>query len=409
MTDVDQYRRLLLASGAGVFLPKADADLETLNMLCEHEDCPPELAFVIRHGTFNDGDRVLLVLPPDLQIIRQLIAALKAIPRRSSRILEVLGQAAGQKDDFPRPKKFFRRILPVFTPAMIENLKTEGRFIESTGGWWLKKIKAKPSDFWDTRFYGQPCLRVKRIKPDLVPSSGNVTGREKLGAIFDVLNEAAFSGALPKPKIKWGKKAGGHASEAWAHTDLVKHEIVFSRNLFGPFLPLGFLWSVMYHEMLHVACPPTYPMDGGHHSDFNEKEAMFPDHGKWMRVDREMSREIEMHKNGIVPISSASPPEVRRLNGLRFRLDGVSYTIRFWWKKARKPTVVADSASGQQVGVPVKKAKLWVKADSRRVAANADDRESDVKRILFRSLLTGELLAPVTTQQNPAPEIGVVT
>jgi hypothetical protein len=67
--------------------------------------------------------------------------------------------------------------------------------------------------------------------------------------LFNKLNLAYFSGALPRPTLTWSRT---RTRRILGHYDAAHATLVISRTLDDPRVPPYFIEYVLYHEMLHI-------------------------------------------------------------------------------------------------------------------------------------------------------------
>ncbi len=75
-----------------------------------------------------------------------------------------------------------------------------------------------------------------------------------LEEIFAELNARYFAGGLNRPQLSWSLR---RTRRVLGHHDHVHSTIIISRTLDSPRIPRLVVEYVLYHEMLHVAHPPT--------------------------------------------------------------------------------------------------------------------------------------------------------
>lgn len=102
-----------------------------------------------------------------------------------------------------------------------------------------------------------------------------------LEASFVRINHVFFGGALARPRLRWSARA---TWRKFGHYDFVRDELVLSRSLDDPSVPLEIVDFVMYHELLHkvhgitrqgtrrIAHTPAFRRDERRYPDFEAAE-----------------------------------------------------------------------------------------------------------------------------------------
>lgn len=105
-----------------------------------------------------------------------------------------------------------------------------------------------------------------------------------LKVLFDALNERYFEGRL-ESFLRWGQ----HASKTSYHTIIsdekgIPHHLITIAGLYNhPSIPQYAIDGVLYHEMLHIACPPRNGKvrRNVHHREFRLREKEYEHYSKW--------------------------------------------------------------------------------------------------------------------------------
>lgn len=96
-----------------------------------------------------------------------------------------------------------------------------------------------------------------------------------LEAIYHRLNQSYFGGRLPLPTLGWSLR---HSRTRLGHYDPSHHSITLSRLLDRPGVPVLVVEYVLFHEMLHIACPAEH--EGArrciHTAEFRRAERAYP-------------------------------------------------------------------------------------------------------------------------------------
>lgn len=101
---------------------------------------------------------------------------------------------------------------------------------------------------------------------------------------FDGLNQHYFDGKLVS-FLRWGQ----HGSKTSYHTVISDeqgnpHHLITIAGFYNhPSIPQYALDGVLYHEMLHIACPPQRGKlrRNVHHKEFRLREKQYEHYGKW--------------------------------------------------------------------------------------------------------------------------------
>jgi hypothetical protein len=198
----------------------------------------------------------------------------------------------------------------------------------------------------DPKYYGQKCLPITKG----VPHSKAVTGSQDLDEIFDRHNKLFFKGRVKTGRIRWAKRAGTRRRKAWAHNSPKDHEIVVSTDLLRPFIPKGFLEHVVYHEMLHSACPPRAMGADGHHAEFLRAELIFPKGKHYVEINKKLSKDLYEEEHPVYPLEEVGSRYGLSAKHRKFTFDGVKYEIVGIQPSVRTYKVIAKEVrTGKEV------------------------------------------------------------
>ncbi len=125
--------------------------------------------------------------------------------------------------------------------------------------------------------------------------------RHSFGANFDLklqfslLNEEYYNSELTS-FLRWGQ----HGSKTSYHTmiadeNLTEHHLITIAGLYNhPSVPQYALDGVLYHEMLHIACPPKEGLQrrNVHHNEFRVREQEYKQYDKWQAWLRKDAQKI---------------------------------------------------------------------------------------------------------------------
>lgn len=119
----------------------------------------------------------------------------------------------------------------------------------------------------------------KQTLPPRLPKHRSMGQSYDLDSLYDRLNRIYFDGQL-EISIRWSHRSPSKAKSSveLGHYNADKKEIVISRRLDSPRVPIYFIEHVIFHEMLHH----VFPRDNHrmHTEKFRRFERLHPDYEK---------------------------------------------------------------------------------------------------------------------------------
>jgi len=127
---------------------------------------------------------------------------------------------------------------------------------------------------------------------------GSKPGLEHVGRFFDLLeifrrlNTLYFRDALPPYRVIWGRRRRHRPRNYFIFASIQEEKRLIRVHplLDAPFVPLWFMESVLYHEMLHAVVPDGRDAGGRrivHTEEFCRREREFPYYRRAARWERE--------------------------------------------------------------------------------------------------------------------------
>ncbi len=115
-----------------------------------------------------------------------------------------------------------------------------------------------------------------------------------LAEIFDAVNKAFFEGGLSS-FVRWGRHPLRSFQSTRTDTIGAAYNLITIASMYNrPDVPRYAIEAIMYHEMLHIACPPT--IAGGrnviHGQEFKRRERLFPRREEWLAWEKRICKHI---------------------------------------------------------------------------------------------------------------------
>jgi hypothetical protein len=115
-----------------------------------------------------------------------------------------------------------------------------------------------------------------------------------LSEVFDAVNKAFFEGGLSS-YVRWGRHPLRSFQSTRSDANGATYNLITIASMYNrPDTPRYAIEAIMYHEMLHIACPPR--IAGGrnviHGPEFKRSERLFPRREEWIAWEKRCSRHI---------------------------------------------------------------------------------------------------------------------
>lgn len=127
---------------------------------------------------------------------------------------------------------------------------------------------------------------MRKASPPLFPFQRHLDLKHRgrffdLLDIFSCLNERYFNNALPHYRVEWGRRRRHRPKNYFIFASVQEERRLIRVHplLDAPFVPLWFMESVLFHEMLHTVVPDEVDAHGRrivHTQEFYRREQEHP-------------------------------------------------------------------------------------------------------------------------------------
>ncbi len=136
---------------------------------------------------------------------------------------------------------------------------------------------------------------VLRNRSSVDPSSHRSAGLYyDLAEVFDSVNKAYFGGAIAS-YVRWGMHFLRSFQSVRVGPDGTPYNLITIASMYNrAAVPRFAVEGIMYHEMLHIACPPRRLKDRNviHGPEFKTRERMFPGYHDWIAWEKQACKRI---------------------------------------------------------------------------------------------------------------------